>query len=175
MTGGYPAHSFVTRCISMPVECVGCNTISQRLDDQLVNCPTQPTCLAHFDLCICQNKSNVRNMKCISKRLDWLQTPLAIVYCCRYSEQGFVEELPRMRENRTQHACARPPVSGVKEEFKYPLICVYFCRLSLSLEECSLGNIGPPLTLLRPSSQEQQHGLTSPPSHTKQKMQFSPL
>ena len=22
--------------------------------DELVNCPTQPTCFAHFDLCICQ-------------------------------------------------------------------------------------------------------------------------
>ena len=34
-----------------------------RDDDDVVNCPTQPTCIAHCDLCICQLFHNKSTMK----------------------------------------------------------------------------------------------------------------
>ena len=40
-------------CVNMEKRC---DAIEDCIDgsDELVNCPTQPTCIAHCDLCICQ-------------------------------------------------------------------------------------------------------------------------
>ena len=40
---------------------------------------------------------------------------------CRYNISGFVEELPRLPEDRLWHACGALPVTQVREAFIYVL------------------------------------------------------
>ena len=44
---------------------------------------------------------------------------------CRYNISGFVEELPKLPENRFQHACAALPATGVRPSRPITRVSVY--------------------------------------------------
>ena len=53
----------------------------------LVNCPTQPTCLAHLDLCICQLSRRWQPSLALSKMFEHLLRPwngIGVVFFAKY-------------------------------------------------------------------------------------------